>query len=105
MHSAHSAQSPTEIGHADIDTNDPLAVVEHIRFLVKHEHSFPRYQELLKALVHRSSGDSSRDWAPYEEFLSLLRLYRAALEVGSVHAASFKQKVAEFDVKAGPAKL
>ncbi len=103
MHGDHSAQNPVEIGSADIDVNDPHALTQHIRYLVKHEHNFSRYQELLKSIVQRKSGDP--DSKPYEEFLSLLRLYRTALDVGSVHCSTFKQRVEEFDARGVPGKV
>jgi len=84
-----------EIGLADVAANDPFALLQHIRYLVKHEHVFAPAQEMLEAYLHEHGDFSGR--AICEDFLMLLRCYRAALDEGSPRSADLKSAIEVFD--------
>ncbi|MBN8711055.1 MAG: hypothetical protein BGO12_04675 [Verrucomicrobia bacterium 61-8] len=89
---------PLLIGISDVRKNDPFALTEHIRYLVKHHHDFARYRDQLRTILAGHRGETGSVWRIYEEFLSLLELYESSLDTGSYEIEILRQRVEKFDL-------
>lgn len=89
---------PLLVGISDVRENDPFALTEHIRYLVKHHHDFARYRDQLGKVLAGHRGETGSVWRLYEEFLSLLELYESSLDTGSFEIEILRQRVERYDL-------
>lgn len=85
-------QIPVEIGGSEIDLSNAHAVMENVRYLVRHEGDFAPFQAALEDLASHDRLTRSQ-----RAFLDLVRGYRAELASGSVHASEWRDRIAGFE--------